>query len=320
MNMPDYKLDGRLEQSTSSPLIIGFLGLVVAFVLFQGISLVVTLGILLSSDISLSDMMGDLDQVLSDNAASILVANTIGQFFGLLIPAILITRLHSSNWKSYLRLRGVDGRVLALSIVALFALIPLVQWFGVMSDSLPWPDSIRSFEKSQMDLIEGILTKDFPLLFTIAMLALTPAICEEILFRGYFQRQAERSQGIVWGIILSGVVFGLYHMRLTQAIPLSMLGVFMAYLTWRTNSILPAMLVHLANNSFAAVLGKFASKDGATIDLETFEMPLIVVIPATIVLIGVLVVLHRLSIEAEHSDVQNLGSAVVLKPEDSGIV
>ncbi len=304
----DFELDGRFERSTGHPLVIGFLGLLVAFILFQGISLVVTLAILLSAGVTLTDLLGNMEQVLSDHAASILVANTIGQFFGLLLPALLFSRLHSSNWKSYLRLRGVDGKILALSIVALFALIPLVQWFGVLSDGLPWPESIRNFEKSQMDLIENILTKDFSLLFTISMLALTPAICEEVLFRGYFQRQAERSHGIVWGIILSGVVFGLYHMRLTQAIPLSMLGVFMAYLTWRTNSILPAMLVHLANNSFAAILGKFATKEGATIDLETFEMPLFVVIPATIVLIGVLMALHRLSTVSEQVERTSRGA------------
>lgn len=291
----EFELDGRFERTSARPLAYGFLGLLAAFILFQGISTVVTLGFLLSANVSLTDLLGNMEQVLADHAASILIANTIGQFFGLLIPALLIARFHSSNWKSYLRLRGVDGKILALSIVALFALIPVVQWFGVISDGLPWPESIRQFEKSQMDLIERILTQDFSLLFTISMLALTPAICEEILFRGYFQRQAERSQGILWGILLSGIVFGLYHMRLTQAIPLSMLGVFMAYLTWRTNSILPAMLVHLANNSFAAILGKYASKDGSTIDLETFEIPLTIVLPAAIVLIGVLTLLHRIS-------------------------
>lgn len=289
----DFELDGRLEKKPNRPLLMGFIGLFVAFILFQGISLVVSLAIIFSSGVAISDLINNQAQVLADNASSLLIANTVGQFFGLLVPALLLSRLHTSSWKSYLRLRGVDWKVLILSVVALFALIPVVQWFGVVSDGLPWPQSIRDFEKAQMDMIEHILTKDFSLVFSISMLALTPAICEEVLFRGYFQRQAERSTGIVWGIVLSGVVFGLYHLRLTQAIPLSMLGVFMAYLTWRTNSILPAMLVHLANNSFAAILGKVASAEGAAFDLETFEMPLYVVIPATIILVAVLFILHR---------------------------
>lgn len=289
----DFPLDGKLEKKPTRPLLVGFMGLIVAFILFQGISLVVSLGIIITSGIDINDLVNDQQQVLADNAGPLLIANTIGQFFGLLIPALLFTRLHSSSWTSYLRIRGVSGSTLLLSVLALLALIPVVQFFGVVSDGLPWPQSIRDFEKAQMDMIEQILTTDFSLAFTISMLALTPAICEEVLFRGYFQRQAERSKGIVWGIVLSGVVFGLYHLRLTQAIPLSMLGVFMAYLTWRTNSIFPAMLVHLANNSFAAVLGKVASAEGSTIDIDTFEMPLYVVIPAAIILVVVLFILHR---------------------------
>jgi membrane protease YdiL (CAAX protease family) len=290
---PEFILDGRLEKAAFPPLISGLLGLILAFILFQGISLVVTLLLLLTSGVGMADMVENLEQVLAMHSASILVANTVGQFFGLLLPAILLTRLHSSEWKSFLRLRMVDGKTLVLSVVALLALIPVVQWFGVLSDQLPWPDSIRNFEQAQMDLIERILTQDFSLVFTIMVLALTPAICEEVLFRGYFQRQTERSTGIVWGILLSGIVFGLYHLRLTQAIPLSMLGVFLAYITWRTNSILPAVLVHLANNSFAAILGKVASREGASVDIESFEMPITIVIPAALVLIGVLITLHR---------------------------
>ena len=77
----------------------------------------------------------------------------------------------------------------------------------------------------------------------------------------------------------------------------------MAYLTWRTKSIFPAMLVHLANNSFAAILGKVASKEGATIDIETFEMPLTIVLPAAVILVGVLIVLHKLAISIESQQI-----------------
>ena len=299
--LSELELNGRLERYGRSPFLFGVLGLILAFILFQGISLVVTLVILAMSGVNMVDLVDPetLTQTLSDNAPSLLIANTIGQVFGLLIPALVFTRLHTKNWMGFLRIRRVDVKLLGLSVIALLALIPVVQWFGVLSDQLPWPEWIRSFEKSQMDLIEQILTQDFSLFFTISVLAITPAICEEVLFRGYFQRQSERSFCIVWGIVLSGVVFGLYHMRLTQAIPLSMLGVFMAYLTWRTKSIFPAMLVHLANNSFAAILGKVASTEGSTIDIETFEIPLTIVLPAAIILVGVLIVLHKLATSIE---------------------
>lgn len=278
-------LSGRLEKSGFPPWLTVFVGLIFAFVLFQGISLVVTFILLFINDVSLTDLTTDLNVILEENARELMIANTIGQVFGLLIPAILFARLHSKNHSDFLRLRSTDIRLVVLSVIGLLALVPVVHWIGVVSESLPWPQSIRDFEQTQMDLIERILLQDFSVTFALSMMALTPAICEEILFRGYIQRQAERSMGIWGGILFSGLIFGLYHLRPTQAIPLGFLGVYLAYLTWRSGSIIPAIIVHFANNAFAIALGRYAQTEaGSALDVESFQVPLSVVIPAALIL------------------------------------
>ena len=293
------RLDGRIERSGFPPLLMAFLTLAVAFILFQGISLVASLAIIIGSGVSQAELT-DVAALLEAHAGPIIVANTIGQVFGLLIPAILITRFHTTDWRDFLRIRGTDIRFLLLSVVGLIALIPIVQWVGGVSDTLPWPDFIREFEQAQMDLIERVLLQDFPLAFTISMLALTPAICEEVLFRGYVQRQAERSLGVIWGVLISGIVFGLYHLRLTQALPLSTLGIFMAYITWQSGSLLPAFLVHLANNAFAAVLGKLASTEAIDLEsVETLTIPLYILLPSVAVLAGTVVLMQRFPVRTD---------------------
>lgn len=291
--------DGRLERAGFNPLLSAFLGLVLAFILFQGISTIMTVVMLVFvRDISLEALLADMPAVLEAHAGDLIIANTVGQVFGLLIPGIWFARLHSSTWPAFLRLNGVDPRFVILSVIGLVALIPLVQTLGTWSDSLPWPDSIRFFEKQQMDLIERILLQDFSLLFSISMLALTPAICEEVLFRGYVQRQAERSLGIFWGIAFSGIVFGLYHLRLTQALPLSVLGIFLTWMTWRSGSLVPAILVHLANNAFAAILGKMSAEGRIEADLETFEIPWSILFVSLVVLVVVLFAMNRMGAAA----------------------
>lgn len=278
-------LAGRLEKSGFPPWLTVFAGLILAFVLFQGISLVVTFALLIMKDVSLTDLTTQLDVVLEENARELMVANTIGQVFGLLIPAILFARLHSRNHSDFLRLRSTDVRIVVLSVIGLLALVPVIHWIGLMSESLPWPQSIRDFEQAQMDLIERILLQDFSVTFALSVMALTPAICEEILFRGYIQRQAERSMGIWGGIAFSGLIFGLYHLRPTQAIPLGLLGVYLAYITWRSGSIIPAIVVHFANNAFAIALGRYAQTEaGSALDVESFQIPFSIVIPAALVL------------------------------------
>ena len=290
-----YLLDGRLERTRLSPLLSAIIGLITAFLLFQGISTVVLLVLTMGRGVDLSSLLDPqgLPQFLEANADIVILSNTVGQIFGLLIPGLIFARLHSSSWMPFLRIRAVRWQFLLLSVIGLLALIPVVQWTGTLFDGLPWPQWVRDLEEGQMELIEKVLTQDFSLIFTISMLALTPAICEEVLFRGFVQRQAERRLGIWGGIIFSGVIFGLYHLRVTQAVPLSLLGIFMAYLTWRTRSLWPAMLVHLANNSFAAILGKFAGDEASNVDLESFEFPTIVLVLSVLVLVGTMWTMHK---------------------------
>jgi membrane protease YdiL (CAAX protease family) len=297
-------LDGPLERAQFPPLLSAFIGLIVAFLLFQGVSTVFLLLATMQGGIALTDLLTPegLSDFLADNADTVIWANTIGQLLGLLIPALLITRLHSSSVRSFIRFRPASGRDLIWSAVGLLGMIPLVHFSAGFSDSLPWPEWVRSLEDGQMELIEQILIQDFSLVFAVSMLALTPAICEEVLFRGYIQRQAERSIGAWGGILFSGIIFGLYHLRLTQAIPLSMLGIFMAWLTWQTRSLWPAILVHLMNNTFAAVLGKSFSESESGLDMEEFTFPWWVILTAALVLGAAITMLRKSRLPQEDSE------------------
>ena len=182
-------LDGRLERAKFAPWKTIIIGLIVAFLLFQGIATAVTLFFLIViNGVPLSDMgpdMESLQAVMSAHAGDLIIANSVGQVMGLLIPTLLFARLHSSNSFGFIRLRAADIRLTALSVLGLLALVPIVQWVGGVTDALPWPQGIRDFEQSQMDMIENILDQDFSLFFAISMMALTPAICEEISSRRF---------------------------------------------------------------------------------------------------------------------------------------
>jgi hypothetical protein len=60
-----------------------------------------------------------------------------------------------------------------------------------------------------------------------------------------------------------------------QAIPLCVLGVYLAWLTWRTGSLWPAVAVHFTNNAIAVAIGAYVAKrpDFEMEDLESMEIP-----------------------------------------------
>ncbi|PSQ67646.1 MAG: hypothetical protein BRD32_00015 [Bacteroidetes bacterium QH_2_64_74] len=165
------------------------------------------------------------------------------------------------------------------------------------ASELPLPESARLVEQSQLELIRRVLESDLGLVFNVVMLALVPGVCEELLFRGYAQRQFERAAGPAGGIILAGGLFGLYHLRPSQLLPLIMLGLYMAYLAWRTGSLLPAMAVHVAHNGFAVLAARYV-ETSPRYDLEAIEqasMPWYAVLLGFVIVGGVLYVMHTLA-------------------------
>jgi len=297
-------LNGPLERASVSPATLGFmtgvLGLGAAFILFQ---LVVSPALLLVQ-IGLSEggmaglqTMSNPDELLATYTRELIVSNSGGQVLGLVLPAVLMARFHSTHVAGYLRLRQVDWRLLVLAVVGVVGLQPVVQWLVQVNQYLPLPEAVRTFEQTQLELIRTVLESGLGVGFNLVALALVPGICEEILFRGYAQRQFERASGPVAGILLSGGLFGLYHLRPSQLLPLAALGLYLAYLTWRTGSLWPAIVVHAFHNGLAVVMARYVQQHQAY-DLQSLEqaaMPWYAVAGGFAIFGAVLYVLHPLA-------------------------
>ena len=291
-------LNGWLERNDFSPLMMAFFGLVAAFILFQVVLSPIALAvILIAKGVQPEEMFGDVSSLIQEHAVSLLTANTVGQVLGLALPAYLLARMHSTRPAAFLRLRKSDWAFVGLAFIGLLAITPAIQWLGMINEKIPLPDFIRSFEQSQMELIEQVLSVDTGILFNLVVLAITPAICEELLFRGYVQRQAERSMGIAGGVLFSGIIFGLYHLRLSQALPLCVLGIYLAWLVWRTGSLWPAIIVHFVNNAIAIAMGAYISRDAELdmADLEQMDVPWYLVLLGTVVFGAVVLGMQRLA-------------------------
>lgn len=296
-------LDGPLERTSvdrsTLALATGLLGLGAAFIFFQFIvtPAVLVAQIAATEGVASLGTLSDPAQLLDQYTRELILSNSVGQVLGLAATALLAARLHSGDVLNFLRVRGVDWRLLLLTVVGVMSLQPVVQWLAQVNQTLPLPERLRLLEESQLQMIQKVLEGDLGLAFTLSMLALVPAVCEELLFRGYAQRQFERSAGPAGGVLLSGILFGLYHLRLSQLLPLAVLGCFLAYLTWRTGSVLPAVLGHLLHNGLAVVVSHVAHQR-PSVDINSLEqmpLPWWVVASGFVIVAGVLYVLHPLA-------------------------
>jgi sodium transport system permease protein len=92
-----------------------------------------------------------------------------------------------------------------------------------------------------------------PLWMVLLLVALTPAICEELAFRGFILSGLRR-MGHKWGaIVLSAVFFGLTHGLLQQSLAACVVGVVIGYVAVKTGSLWPGVLYHLVHNSLSVL-------------------------------------------------------------------
>jgi sodium transport system permease protein len=106
-----------------------------------------------------------------------------------------------------------------------------------------------------------------PRLLGFAVLALLPALCEEVAFRGFILTGLRRAFRPWTAILLSAFLFSLYQMNVFQFVPHFVLGVVLGLLAVRSGSVLPPILFHLVYNSLLiapALLGQTPNGAGET--------------------------------------------------------
>lgn len=90
-------------------------------------------------------------------------------------------------------------------------------------------------------------------------------VTEEMLFRGMLLKVFSKADRR-FAIFATAIFFGLAHGNIPQFILAFLLGIFMAHITLRHNSIVPSIIVHIFINTFSTVFGSFADK-GETAEL-----------------------------------------------------
>jgi sodium transport system permease protein len=147
-----------------------------------------------------------------------------------------------------------------LYVVAALLLSPAVAMLSlaigaVQSTFLPIPES---YAKAFLNLV---IQPGRPLWLVIAVFALLPAICEELLFRGALQGLLRKRLSPKVLILTIGLAFGLFHMSTFRFLPTATMGIVLSALTLLSGSIFPSMLLHGLHNTIL-ILIEYKKMDG----------------------------------------------------------
>lgn len=142
-----------------------------------------------------------------------------------------------------LRANPLSPDVWTASLVAgLLGFAALFAFVAVMARLVRLPASAPLTTPEGMPAITAFLL--------LTMSSIVAGVTEESAFRGYMQTPIERRYGLLAAILVNGTMFGLLHFPNHPADVLTMLPYYIAVsaiyggLTWATNSILPALVLH----------------------------------------------------------------------------
>ncbi|MBC8356785.1 MAG: CPBP family intramembrane metalloprotease [Planctomycetes bacterium] len=170
------------------------------------------------------------------------------------------------------RVRFVSGFQLRLAGVVAFlgaALLGVSAWpFAHEVFLLNEFIGLGGVDPAKIESVKSLLDawRDLSPIVILFTLAITPAVCEEFYFRGYLMGALRKSSRPSTAIIVSALLFGAFHVIATSALsterflPSTFMGLILGWLCYRTQSVLPGMLLHATHNGLLLMVAYYQTE------------------------------------------------------------
>lgn len=163
------------------------------------------------------------------------------------------------NYKSAFSLKNI-GCIIVMGVLGQYASNLIATLTGVLI-----PSAMDSYE----DLAKNFdLSTASPVLMILAVCIVGP-IAEELVFRGMIFGKLRRAFSFWPAAIISGLMFGIFHMNIMQGVYASVLGVLLAYVYEKTQTIFGSIFFHIVFNCSSYVTDFINSGIQSAVSNET---------------------------------------------------
>ena len=189
------------------------------------------------------------------NQASVNYLKLMQLFSGVglfITPTLLYAHLMDFDFKFTSITR--QNTILVISIMML--IVPFVGLLLEWNMQISFPDWLLRFDVTSEEIVEAFLKMStiWDLLYTLIVIAVIPAIGEELLFRGYLQQKIGKwLKNPHTAIVITACLFSAIHLDVQGIIPRFVLGVLLGYLYYWSKSLWLPILAHFVNNAQAVI-------------------------------------------------------------------
>lgn len=245
-----------------SPYAAAFLGLIGGFFLYQFVGGLLTI-IIFEFDI--------------DNAPvnSLRLMTMAGQILFMLLPALLFAKWIYGDVSDIITIKIPNWIEIVLFSIGIIILTPLLQSYlyvqSILIEHLAASSTFISSFKEFFDSMNELVEKTFSnllradsipeLLFVVIVIAAIPALCEEVMFRGYIQRSFEFKMKPFRAALVTAAFFGLFHFNPYSLLPLIALGLYFGFAAYISKTLVLPVYLHFLNNFIAVSLYYFIGEE-----------------------------------------------------------
>lgn len=276
-------MESEIRRNQLHPLLIILITLVAVFVSFQVVGPM--LGFVLALpfyDGTMLEMTEGLSNPMGDTAMKIplYIMQGTGTLVGLIIVPLILSRIFFFSGTALFN----EGFQLQPALIILFLVVVfmgfnslIVEW----NQNFRFPEALAGLE-SKLKNMEGHLSKlttfltEFDstaqVVLAVIVIAVLPAIGEELVFRGIIQREFYKgTQNIHVAIWVSAFIFSAIHMQFYGLVPRMFLGALFGYLFYWSGNLWMPILAHFVNNGFTVIAMYLHQQGKINVDIETTE-------------------------------------------------
>lgn len=305
-------MENDFQQNIEAPtfsIFIRFLAIIVAVVIgaLIGSACLLGLAILGGAEINTQE---DIFNSLSDpNLRPYLKAGIgINHFFTFSFSALLFALwINRGRWLSYFWTKKTDFILLILFTFLLFCAYPMIGAAAMLLEYIPLPEWANSMDESSIDALMKVLKMNniFDLFVNLLVIAVLPAIGEELLFRGVIQRELHKTiKNPHIAILIAAIIFSAVHLQVQGFLPKMIIGLILGYAYYFTKSLWIPIILHFLNNGVNTVVLYFSADALENMDLEEATEPSLAYIVVGVIISSFLCYLIIKSIRERLSDLK----------------
>jgi len=229
-------------------------------VLSKILQLIVVLVFVLLSTLLIVGLVTNNDMTNMHNLKIMQLIQSVGMF---VVPPLALAFLWSEKPLHYLQLTTkLKLSSILLVVVLMGVAIPFINLITSLNQQIALPDFLAPVEAWMKNSEEqaAVLTEKMlnihsvnELLFNIFLIAMIPALGEELFFRATIQKILTQWRSAIWGIWIAAFVFSAIHLQFYGFFPRMLLGAFFGYLLVWSGSLWLPIIAHFTNNAIAVI-------------------------------------------------------------------